>query len=114
MGPELEKWIPLLQIVTNAVLTIVAICIAVASLIVAYRNNFGWEPFVMNKRSYVRKATIIDAYIAVIELEIWNRRKYPVAIREIVIKFGTLAVREPVGADGTWSFEGALTGPTYL
>lgn len=96
MDPEFAQWIPLLQIITNAVLTIGAICVAAASLVVAYRSNFGWKPIVFVGGNGVRGfGGEVREYTAIINLEIWNRRKYPISIRYIRLTFDNLEIRPP-------------------
>ena len=95
MDPELVRWIPLVQIVTNATLTIVAICIAIASLVVAYRNNFGWKPVALIGSIGIKGKAGSKDYTAVITLEVWNRYKYPISIRHMNIDFKELQTRPP-------------------
>jgi hypothetical protein len=96
MDPELAQWIPLVQIATNATLTLVAICIAVASLIVAYRNNFGWKPIAILPYQGTQSKRLTGDFsthsfrdlfdnTAVLPIELWNRRKYPVVVRYIQV-----------------------------
>lgn len=71
MDPELARWIPLLQIITNVMLTIVALCIAGASLYVAYRNNFGWKPIILVSRfGLTAEPNGAIKYVAAIEFEV--------------------------------------------
>jgi hypothetical protein len=104
----LNKMVPLLQVVTNATLTLVGICIAVASLIVAYRNNFGWGPFVLVRRQRT-EVTYNEGLkrVASLEFEVWNRRKYPIIIRKARMTFASEKVRKPMLPSGDkWEFRG--------
>jgi hypothetical protein len=83
------------QIITNATLTVVGICVAMASLIVAYRNNFGWAPIALIS-GYGLKGFGPDPknVAALLTLEVWNRRKYPIIVRFINLKFDSLPIKE--------------------
>jgi hypothetical protein len=99
MDPALAQWIPLLQIITNATLTLVGICIAVASLVIAYRNNFGWKPIALvGEYGISGVGGDTKNYTALMDLEIWNRRKYPVSIRSIRLSFTDLEIKRPDAA----------------
>lgn len=77
---ELLKWVPLAQVVTTAALTIVGICVAIASLIVAYRNNFGWASGILVMEAGLGTERAHPKHRRVsFEVQIWNRRKYPLA-----------------------------------
>lgn len=112
MDPELAQWIPLLQIITNATLTIVGICVAAASLYVAYRNNFGWDPIALIGGIGLKGVGGEHLeFSAVITLEIWNRRKYPVSIRHINLDIQNLKIRRhrTKGPNEKW-----LIGSNYV
>lgn len=80
----MTETLAILQIVTNATLTIVGICVAVASVIVAYRNNFGWKPIVLITRW--QRSPYKTSGGGSIRLEVWNRQKYPVTVRQIFLE----------------------------
>jgi hypothetical protein len=122
----LVPWIPLLQIATNATLTLVAITIAAISLIVAYRNNFGWKPIVIVGRSGYRGTYRVDddgklraiegqpRYRAKLGLEVWNRRKYPIVVRKMVIVVQDLELIQTEGhVGGGWMYSNNTFGANF-
>lgn len=93
---ELLKWVPLAQVISTAVLTVVGLCVALASLLVAYRNNFGWRPIIIipgwgmranptGKEGDGAPRPADYDNTAEIPIEVWNRRKYPVVVRHVVV-----------------------------
>lgn len=123
MDPELVKWIPLLQVGTNAALTVVAIIIAATSLYVTYRNNFGWKPIVLITEIGIKGiGGEHKSFEATLGFEIWNRRKYPLTIREVVIQIDNLKTHNPpTEKQGEWhygmrgsvgSMRASVIGPT--
>lgn len=82
------------QIITNATLTAVAICIASASLIVAYRNNFGWPPIALiSGQGLAGVGPTLDNISLMLTMELWNRQKYPIHLRSMTIKFKGAEIR---------------------
>jgi hypothetical protein len=76
------------QIITNATLTVVGICVAIMSLVVAYRSNFGWPPIaILSSLEFKADPVTDDLFTAppVVTFEVWNRRKYPITLRQITI-----------------------------
>lgn len=104
MTEEALKWVPLAQVITTAVLTLVGICVALASLLVAYRNNFGWKPIALVGGIGLQGAGGSKQYTAVITLEVWNRYKYPISIRHMNIDFKGLNISPPASwpRDAQW------------
>lgn len=98
---DLLKWTPLAQVITTTVFTIVGACVAAASLHVAYRNNFGWPPIALISSIGLKGVGgEHKEFTAVIGFEVWNRRKYPVSIRYMVLSVTNLNIRF-VGANAT-------------
>src|SRR5262249_12069002 len=55
----------------------------------AYRNYFGWRPIVIHKTHWL-DGSLVDnenRRHLVIQYEVWNRHKYPISVRRIVMKF---------------------------
>lgn len=124
---ELLKWVPLAQVVTTAILTVVGLCVAVASLLVAYRNNFGWRPIIIipgwgmraNPSSEKREGPSTPAdYDNTVEIpiEVWNRRKYPVVVRHIVVQISERVqfevIAPPTGHREGWHMNSERTSLT--
>lgn len=96
---DLLKYAPLFQIVAYTSLTLSTIIVGVAALIFTYRNNFGWKPLCI-VLSHGAGTPPSRQYIdATLHFEIWNRHKYPIALRELKIEYPFY-----------WLTEGANTG----
>lgn len=95
----------LLQLVAYATLTLMGLCIAGAALLFSYRQNFGWTPILLVTSHGVEGVGGQDEYIARLDFEFWNRRRYPVVIRMAEVDFGELRLYEKVdrlNARTTW------------
>jgi hypothetical protein len=80
-----------LQILSSIVFAFAGASIAAASLFIAYRNNFGWKPIVLITTYHVRGSSKFPEFeIVEVEFEFWNRRKYPIVVREIKVFFGAI------------------------
>ena len=51
-----------------------------------WRNNFGWKPTILLVTYGFRGGTGQNEMFC--KFEIWNRRKYPVVVREVQVIFG--------------------------
>ena len=87
-----------LQWITTAALTLASVTIALVAMIFAYRQNYGWKPVILVLSQNV--SDMPDRWDVSIEFEVWNRRKYPIAIHFIEIKFGDLELRDPIPQQG--------------
>ena len=95
------KLVALMQLAASSFLAAAGFFVAVAALVVGYRNNFGWKPLVLNKVwgfGDVDEANENLVWLTC-SFEVWNRRKYPVVIRDMEIRF--------VGRD-VWSEPGSI------
>jgi hypothetical protein len=50
-------------------------------LFIGYRQNFGWEPIVLVV------GTGFGANERTLRFELWNRRKYPIAVHHAIVEF---------------------------
>jgi hypothetical protein len=64
--------------------------VAWVALRLNYRNNFGWPPIAIIM-SYGLNSTA-DRTEAFVAYEIWNRRKYPLVVREMQVMFGSAKI----------------------
>lgn len=91
---KVPVWVSLTQIGASIFLGIAALVVSITSAIVAYRNNFGWKPIALVSRyslgTWHTTETDIEGK-ARLHIEVWNRRKYPILIRYILIKAQGLA-----------------------
>lgn len=92
---------PILQLIAYVSLTLGSVIVASVSLFVAYRQNRGWKPVLIVT---TRGSGLImpdpkslefnkEFQLSHIGFEVWNRRKYPILLRTVEIKFHE---REPV------------------
>jgi hypothetical protein len=63
------------QLVAYVLLSIASVTVAVTSAILGYRQMFGWEPTV-----FVTGIGSAKDNNAIVTFEVWNRRKYPIAL----------------------------------
>lgn len=76
--------------------------VSVVAAIFTYRNNFGWSPLALiTSIGMTAKADGAKKYTALVDVEIWNRRKYPILVRHMVVGFDGLELsrdnaRQPV------------------
>jgi hypothetical protein len=68
-----------------------------------YRNNFGWRPLLLVIAWGIRYA---EPSALTCNFELWNRRKYPVMVRRVLVKLGEAKVDGEVsveqGGAGIW------------
>lgn len=76
-------------------LSLAALLVASLSAFWSFRNHFGWAPYVMGKNFWLTKGLGGKSALEnlVVEFEIWNRRKYPISVRGIKIKFDQLILK---------------------
>src|SRR5215470_8180839 len=79
------KLLALMQFLSSTLMAFAGFMVAVVALKVGYRNNFGWKPLVLLV-SYGQSSQG-DATQAHTTYEVWNRRKYPIAVREMSVQF---------------------------
>jgi hypothetical protein len=63
-----------------------SLVVSLLAINVTYRNNFGWKPLVL--LIWYGKASQLGKHVLRCRFEIWNRRKYPLVVREIQVSFG--------------------------
>ena len=99
-GGNMWVWfIANMQIVSSLVFSVASACLAILALWVAYRNNFGWAPIVL----VLRKSASMegdDRSIGAV-FEVWNRRKYPIVVRQLDVHFNSVRVVESVQVEGS-------------
>lgn len=94
-----------LQLLAYAMLTFMGVCIASAALLFSYRQNYGWSPVILVTSHGLGGMGGEEEYIAHLDFEFWNRRKYPVVIRIAEVDFGEVRLQEKSKASGeklTW------------
>jgi hypothetical protein len=84
------RLVPVAQLAASTLLAVASLVVALVALHFAYRNNFGWKPLLLLK-SHGGSAGSNWSEISC-TFEIWNRRKYPVVIREMQVLFGAAKI----------------------
>jgi hypothetical protein len=97
---------PTLQLIAYVSLTLASVTVAVTSLFMAYRQNFGWKPilFIIS----VGGGRGARGHSVTMEFEFWNRKKYPINITFISIDYSTTRIARgghPPLCDG-WAING--------
>lgn len=91
MPPELA----IAQFIAYVALTISGLTVAVVSLLFSYRQNFGWRPLLLvTSHGLQGMGSSPEILFATLDLEIWNRRKYPLVLRDLSIEFSKVKLKE--------------------
>jgi hypothetical protein len=101
--------VPTLQLIAYSALTCASVIVAAVSLILGYRQNFGWPPIVL-VTSHIQMGSHHppdEVYEFTLEFEVWNRRKYPVSVfvQDLTfrnVNFVRSEVRMPSDYAHTW------------
>ena len=90
------------QLIAYVSLTIASLTVALTSAVIGYWQIFGWQPTVFVTGIGVSRIAGGSAHMAKVTFEVWNRRKYPIAITPgSSIIFKTTEVAEGPGG-GDW------------
>jgi len=73
-----------LQLAASASLTLMGLTVSIVAAVFTYRNNFGWPPLVLITSIGLSSGGGENRkYNALVGVEIWNRRKYPLIVRGV-------------------------------
>ena len=106
-GEWLTVDVPTLQLLAYISLTAVNLVVAGSALFLSYRQSLGWKPI-----AFILSTGMISGpddpgvYRGTIQIEVWNRRKYPIVIRGAEITVSSLKLLEPLthrGKRPPWS-----------
>ena len=86
--------VPVLQLVAYVMLTLASIIVAAVSTIIAFRSNFGWRPLALVLSHGIRGVGGSDLFDATLDIEVWNRRKYPIVMRQLEVQFNSIKLRD--------------------
>lgn len=89
---DLLRYAPLFQMVAYTSLTLSTVIVGVTALIFSYRNNFGWKPIVLVTSHGVGSGMDDAHYDVALKYEVWNRRKYPIVLRSMTVRFNVISV----------------------
>jgi hypothetical protein len=79
------------QLVSSASLTLMGLTVSIVAATFTYRNNFGWRPIVLVTSIGLSSGdSELGTYNALVDVEVWNRRKYPLIIRGVSVKIDGL------------------------
>src|ERR1700741_2491930 len=84
---------PTMQWIASTALTLASVTVAVVAATFNYRQNRGWKPAIL----VLSQGFDIVAWI---DFEVWNRRKYPIVVHGVVIKFGNVKLDQPPPLEG--------------
>jgi hypothetical protein len=83
----LTVWVSVAQIGASVFLGLAALAVAIASAVFSYRNNFGWKPLCI-VITHGAAATKRPQHLnATLRFEVWNRQKYPIALRGMGVDY---------------------------
>jgi hypothetical protein len=97
---------PTLQLIAYVSLTLASVTVALTSLFMAYRQNFGWKPilFIIS----VGGGRGARGHSVTTEFEFWNRKKYPINITFVSVDYSKTRIARggnPPLSDG-WGING--------
>jgi hypothetical protein len=70
-----------LEAISSIALTAMSSVVAIVALIFTYRQNVGWKPVILATNSSMHGMGGKWRFTFRVEVEFWNRRKYPIAMR---------------------------------
>lgn len=105
------EWLAYTQIVANMTLATAAFCVAVASAIFSYRDNFGWKPVILFTAKGIKYAPDSANIYIILCFEVRNRQKYPISIRTFMITFEDLIFEPPAQSANAGSDKWLQIGP---
>jgi hypothetical protein len=93
---------PTLQLIAYSSLTLASVIVATTSALIGFRQNFGWRPTLLVTGIGVSGVAGSTSYNGKVTFELWNRRRYPISIKEAAVLYGNIEILEgPQG--GIWS-----------
>lgn len=95
-----EQWRTFFQLLFAAG----SIVVALVAVHFSYRSNNGWPPVILVLGHGVSRDTERAGTSASIRFEVWNRRKYPVVLRQMTIEFANLPILD--GLEEWRTFQG--------
>lgn len=103
------KLLAFMQFIAYVTLTITGITVAIISLRQSYRSNFGWPPILLDVTYGLKSKKIEDrlGMAVFVDLELWNRRTYPVVLRNMKVSSSRLEFDQKYGRshpDDNWVF----------
>lgn len=99
--------VPILQLVAYSCLTLASVTVATVSAIFGYRSNYGWRPIALVTSHGLSGIGGSKQYNALLTIEFWNRRKYPVVLGAISVKFRMMEfIYAPSPNERGWSRSG--------
>lgn len=83
--------VSVLQLIAYVALTLASVTVTTVSAIFSYRQNFGWSPLLLSA-GYGMSGGRGGPTDAVVYFEVWNRRKYPIVVRNIIVEFENIEI----------------------
>jgi hypothetical protein len=95
------QFVPAYQLVAYVALTFASVFVASMSAFVAWRQIRGWKPSLFVTGMAATSVAGTDhTFKATVTMEIWNRRKYPIAMTGgSSVSFGSTEVDEVIGSN---------------
>ncbi len=90
------------EVIASFAQTFMATVVAVVALTFSYRQNVGWKPVMLVTNSMMKGIGGSQTYTFVLTVEFWNRRKYPVALRNSI---ATITGVELIDSDSSRPFQ---------
>jgi hypothetical protein len=88
------------QLVAYLALTLASVTVAATSLIIGFRQNFGWMPKLLVTGIGFSRFEPPQNHVVIVTFEVWNRRKYPIALETAEITYPGATVIELPEKDG--------------
>ena len=76
-----------MQFIASVAIALCSTLVASFAAVFTYRNNFGWKPLCIVNTRGVGSAAHPHMLTSTLDFEVWNRRKYPIALRGIKLEY---------------------------
>lgn len=71
------------EIISSVASTVMSTTVALVALVFSYRQNVGWSPVALTTYEEIITPRASDGLEIELTVEVWNRRKYPIAVRDV-------------------------------
>ncbi len=95
-----------MQFVSSTALTAMSVTVGVVAAVIGYRNSNGWRPLLVVTGQSLIPMKRPDGISVWTEFEVWNRRKYPVVVRQMFVRFDEVKLTEVILANANEEKDG--------
>lgn len=82
-----EKSVAVMNFIASTALTFAGIVVGVVTIMIGHWASNGWRPVVLVRGGIVVEPEAGGFFITGVQFEVWNRRKYPMALRKLKVAY---------------------------